>query len=257
MRILHILSAIWKKSVNEFLIYRGTSLITFLLALIFFLIQIFTGHIYFASTHSINGWTQNQYLIMLSCISLATYLYNIFFIVGHEELASNILNGNLDYYLMRPISSYWSATCSQIDIPSIFNLIVSSIFFSFYIIKERVTGLKILLLILIIVLNSFFIFVLNQIFISLNFWINGLTAINGIVEDSISIASRPMQIFPRIIQNIFTFVIPILLVTNVPIMILKGQKSVIIIYYLVFVLLAYFGSKLMWKKGLTRYSSAN
>ena len=77
------------------------------------------------------------------------------------------------------------------------------------------------------------------------------------MEDSISIASRPMQIFPRIIQNIFTFVIPILLVTNVPIMILKGQKSVIIIYYLVFVLLAYFGSKLMWKKGLTRYSSAN
>lgn len=47
MRIQKIISSIWKQSIEEFLIYRATSLITFILAVVFLLIELFVGDIYF------------------------------------------------------------------------------------------------------------------------------------------------------------------------------------------------------------------
>ena len=42
------IKAIWQQSLEEFLIYRGTSIITFILAAVFLLIELFTGKVYFS-----------------------------------------------------------------------------------------------------------------------------------------------------------------------------------------------------------------
>ncbi|MCT7781046.1 MAG: ABC transporter permease, partial [Lactobacillus iners] len=54
MRIQKIISSIWKQSIEEFLIYRATSLITFILAVVFLLIELFVGDIYFSNSENAN-----------------------------------------------------------------------------------------------------------------------------------------------------------------------------------------------------------
>ena len=76
------------------------------------------------------------------------------------------------------------------------------------------TLIQVIVICFLILVTAFFIFVLNQIFLSFLFWFNGVSELGGIIEDLFSFASRPKKIFPRIIQNIF-FLFRVLLATNI------------------------------------------
>lgn len=101
------------------------------------------------------------------------------------------------------------------------------------------------------------IFILNQICLTLLFWFNGLVELGGVIEDLFSFASRPKRIFPKVIQNIFTFILPILLATNVTNEFLRYGINLYLIYYLFSVVILYIISKFLWRLGVRKYVSAN
>ncbi|WP_259276099.1 ABC-2 family transporter protein [Lactobacillus delbrueckii] len=177
------IKAIWRQSLAEFMIYRGTSIITFLLATVFLLIELLAGQVYFSQRENLAGWTANRYYVMISFMNSATYLYNLFFILGHEGLGEDILEGNLDYLLVRPSSSYWLAVGRSLDIPSFFNLLLSLGLLAYYLTREGASFGQIMLINCMIVLPAALIFILNQLCLTLLFWFEGLTALGGIVED--------------------------------------------------------------------------
>lgn len=255
--MIRVINAIFKRSVKEFLIYRSTSIITFILALSFFIIELITGYVYFDDNRLIKGWSENEYFILIAFINSATYIYNIFFILGHEELSENILSGNLDYYLIRPISSYWSAAGKSIDIPSIFNFFFSFGTLLFFLYTIKITLLQFFIICCLLILTAFMIFILNQICLSMLFWFNGLSVLGGVVEDFVSFASRPRNIFPVMIQNIFIYVVPILLMTNIPIEYLKYGINGYLYYYLLSIIVLFLVSKIQWRYGIKQYASAN
>ena len=108
-----------------------------------------------------------------------------------------------------------------------------------------------------VILPAALIFILNQLCLTLLFWFEGLTALGGIVEDLVSLAGRPKQIFPRVIQQLFTWIIPLLLVSNLPVDWLLGRGKSLLLYLLVFLPILYWLSVKFWQRGLRRYSSAN
>lgn len=258
MRKKNVVLSIWQQSIEQFLIYRTTSVITFALAVIFLLIQLYIGNFYFAGISSVAGWTKNQYFILITFTNSATYLYNIFFIIGHENFSDAILQGDLDYSLVRPVSSYWYVVGTNIDIPSIFNFFLSFALLVKYLHIEKASLDQLVLIIVELIMSSITIFLINQICISVTFWINGLTALYGAVEDMISFATHPRQIFPKIVQYIFTFLIPILLVTNIPVEVVIGRVSwTYLLYFGIIIAILYVISILMWKYGTKKYSSVN
>ncbi|BDR56278.1 ABC-2 family transporter protein [Xylocopilactobacillus apis] len=255
---LKILKSAWKLSFQEFLVYKTTSILTFILAALFFSIEIIVGMIYFSVESNLNGWTRSDYLLLISSITTITYIYNIFFIVGHENLSEDILEGNLDYLFLRPVSSYWYSALSHLDIPSCFNLVISGVMSVSIIISKRFNWVEILLYLLTIFLGTCFVFLMNQIAVTFSFWFEGFTALGGIVENTINLLSRPLSIFPQIIQTIFTYIFPVLLVTNMPVIIFKGKHNYyLLIYLLIYNLLMYVLSRKLWTLGVKRYSSAN
>lgn len=257
MRIQKIISSIWKQSIEEFLIYRATSLITFILAVVFLLIELFVGDIYFSNSENAN-WTRNQYFILITFMNSTTYIYNFFFVIGHENLVEDILEGELDYNLIRPVYSYWYSIGTHLDIPSIFNLILSLGLLGYYLALENVGIIGYAIMLINLILTAFLIFLLNQLAVTLSFWVDGLTSLFGMIEDLISYASRPKQIFPMIIQQIFTFVIPVLLASNLPVeMIFHKHNYWLLGYFIMIDILLYYTSKLLWNKGIKHYSSAN
>lgn len=255
--MIRIIRAIVKKSIEEFMIYKNTSIIIFILALAFFVIELITGTIYFNDGRAIEGWSRNDYFIMISSVSCSTYIYNIFFITGHETLSENILEGELDYILIRPGSSYWYSAFNGIDIPSIFNFICSYILLLIFLNNASASLAQILFVSLMILISAFLIFTLNQIVLSALFWFNGLTALGGIVEDFVGFMSRPKSIFPIIVQNLFLFIFPILLTTNISIEFLKHNFNFYFYYFLVITVILFCLSKFIWKLGLKHYTSAN
>ncbi|MCL0329833.1 ABC-2 family transporter protein [Apilactobacillus xinyiensis] len=255
---MKLLRLAWQLSLQEFLAYKTTSILTFILATAFFSVEVITGFVYFTMGNQLNGWHQTDYLLLVTTISNIVYLYNIFFIVGHENLSNKILTGALDYDLTRPVNSYWYLVMNRIDIPSIINLAISGGFSVILIRHETLNIYSIGLYLIAIGLGVGFIFLMNQIAISLNFWIDGFSALGGIIENATNLFSRPMPIFPQVIQIIFTFVFPILLVTNLPVMVFKNSNVILYLGYLAILeILLFIVSKLMWKYGSQHYLSAN
>ncbi|MGO2952958.1 MAG: ABC-2 family transporter protein [Lactobacillus sp.] len=253
-----IWKSIWTQSLESFSIYKTASFLTLLLAAVFFFIEILAGYVYFSPATQIGGWHRNDYLLLITTTSIITYIYNIFFINGHEELSEKILEGELDYLFVRPTSSYWLAITSTLDIPSIISLVIAICAQLWFIQSYALNWLTLGWYLLNILIGVCFLFVTNQIMVSISFWFDGFSALGGLMEDLLDLGTRPRQVFPRIIQLLFSFVLPILLITNLPTAVLMNRfKLFEVLYFAVFTGGLYLISRLVWSHGLRHYASAN
>ncbi len=76
--MMRVLSCAWDKSLKQFMIYRATGWLTFLLAIIFYAIEYVTGYVYFSSNTSVNGWDRTDYLVLVNqlwCRPTTLYLF--------------------------------------------------------------------------------------------------------------------------------------------------------------------------------------
>ena len=109
-----------------------------------------------------------------------------------------------------------------------------------------------------IFLSIYLVFLLNQIVITISFWKEHSNAIMGIPEYLIDFSSRPKSIYPKSIQFVLIYIVPILLSINLPVLVVKGEASVLsILYIFLFDLLGTVFAIFLWKKGLKKYVSAN
>lgn len=256
---MRLIKGVWKISIEEFLIYRLTSFFTFILAAVFFGVELVAGHVYFGATGNVGGWTETKYQLLIATVSSMVYLYNIFFIVGHENMSEDILAGNLDYTLLRPVSSYWFTSMSRIDIPSVFNLALSGAVIIVLLVRGQFDAIGTVLYFVAFLVGVVLFFLLNKLILTCTFWLDGFTALGGIMEDSIDFLSRPAAIFPKLIRGLFTVIIPILLITNLPVQALQYSRTVSywLVYALVFEFSIYQLSKWFWRQGIKHYFSAN
>lgn len=253
-----LLKKLWSQSIQEFMAYRQTALLTFIFGILFFGIELFTGYVYFQYTDSVAGWSYNDYLLLISSSTLITYLYQSLFVVAHENLADTIVEGELDYTLLRPVHSFFFYVFYRIDIPSLLNLLLTLLVHVWILSRYTFSIGTLVLHIVSILLGTYFVFILNQLAVSVSFWKERSSKVLAIPEYLVDFASRPAPIYPRGIRLILTWGIPILTAINSPVLSIQNNlngKS-----FLWFMLLILCGTWLMvyvWERGLAHYASAN
>lgn len=90
------------------------------------------------------------------------------------------------------------------------------------------------------------------------FWVTSLNAVSMLYAALWDYNNMPMELYPKVIKQIGTFIIPVFLVTNWPGMAVLGKLDMIqIIWGIVVPALAFLLARLMWKAGIRRYTSAN
>lgn len=256
--MVNLYKILFKQSLKETLMYKTTTVLTVIFGILFYIIDLIVGVVYFSFSSNIYGWKLINYFNLVTTTNLISYGYQFLFVAAHENLADEILDGNLDQYLIKPINSFIFYIIYRVDFASMINFIVAAIVEGVIFTVIKINLINLLIYIVYIVLGIIFLFAINQIATTLTFWFPNLTAILGIPEYLMDIGARPAQIYPRIIQNIFSLLIPILLITNVPVKNCTGHLNLIaatwiLIIDLVLIAAAY----IEWNKGLTHYESAN
>lgn len=246
------------QSFQEMLTYKETAVFTIVFGLAFFSIEIFTGFILFQYTDNILGWSRDDYLLLISTATTVTYLYQTFFVVSHENIAETIIEGELDYTLIRPVNSFWFYTLYRVDYPSIVNLIVSIIAQGILLNRYNYGLTTFLLFIISILLATYLVFLLNQYAVSISFWKDKSSKFLAIPEYLLDFSSRPSPMYPNGIQFLLTWVVPILVAINFPVLIIKGEIRYSMMFWLIFVdVIGTFIALYIWKKGVLNYTSAN
>ena len=255
-KYLLILKAYFKGSLMNLMEYKfnfisgGTFELVWLFMYLIFIDTIFIH------TETVNGWDKYRMLMLTFQGGLMDSVFTFLIVPGLKRLPEMINTGTLDFILLKPLNQRFTISFNEFDIPQIKNIIINitGLTYCFIKLNIRMTPLKLLLYILLSLNGFFLIYSIMFILMSLAFWFMRMDIVMGIGSELITIGNKPMQIYPRLLQKILIFVIPLFVCFNFPILFAVKDLSVSYILYsftasFIFFLLSNF----IFKKGVRRY----
>lgn len=254
---MKIYKAMLSNSIQRILIYRTTSILIVVFGLLFYFIEMFSGTVYFSYTDNILGWTKWDYFSLITTATIIRYGYTFFFIWG-SDLSYTIVQGKLDYTLLRPLNSFWYYAFYMADFPSLINVILGIIVQGWIISRQHVGFFQVIMYILFVIIGIWFHFLMFNFSNMISFWVDKADQILWIPETLSEISSQPASIYPKWIRCLLMWLLPILTSFNLPIDIIRGKVNIVnMLWYVGLVAVFTIANYRIWHAGLKRYQSSN
>jgi ABC-2 type transport system permease protein len=123
MRYVRLLLAFARFSLARELAFRGNFLIKVTVELLWLGILLIFYRTVFAKTSMVAGWAEAEYLFFVGCYFALESVVETLFLGNCVEFADLVRSGDLDVYLLRPIDEQFLLTCRDFDwttVPSAF-----------------------------------------------------------------------------------------------------------------------------------------
>jgi hypothetical protein len=217
----------------------------------------FSGTVYFSYTDNILGWTKWDYFSLITTATIIRYGYTFFFIWG-SDLSYTIVQGKLDYTLLRPLNSFWYYAFYMADFPSLINVILGIIVQGWIISRQHVGFFQVIMYILFVIIGIWFHFLMFNFSNMISFWVDKADQILWIPETLSEISSQPASIYPKWIRCFLMWLLPILTSFNLPIDIIRGKVNMVnMLWYVGLVAVFTIANYRIWHAGLKKYQSSN
>ena len=254
---MKIYKAMLSNSIQRILIYRTTSILIVVFGLLFYFIEMFSGTVYFSYTDNILGWTKWDYFSLITTATIIRYGYTFFFIWG-SDLSYTIVQGKLDYTLLRPLNSFWYYAFYMADFPSLINVILGIIVQGWIISRQHVGFFQVIMYILFVIIGIWFHFLMFNFSNMISFWVDKADQILWIPETLSEISSQPASIYPKWIRCFLMWLLPILTSFNLTIDIIRGKVNMVnMLWYVGLVAVFTIANYRIWHAGLKKYQSSN
>ena len=173
----------------------------------------------FDNYQTIQGW-EFSHLIFMFGVSAFSFGVNIFLFYGLREIPQWVDSGVFDIFLTRPVDILLYPAMRSVNVSGLGDIIFGTLL----ILLSGFISLKTILPIAIILLVScVLVFAINVLLCSLAFWINGSDGlIKQLYLNIIILASNPPSIYSSVLQIMIHSLIPIGLMTNLPILFIKS-----------------------------------
>lgn len=217
-----LLGAFGRFSLNRELAFRGNFLMKVLLEVVWLGILLLFFHTIFRNTSRIEGWNEYQYLFFLGCYYALEGLIETLFLENCVEFGELVRTGNLDFFLLKPIDEQFLVSFRHIDWSTAPKVVIGGALMGvgLWELGGPVTGGRV---------ASFVVALLSGMALAYSFLlILASTAIWMVRNQSLmelwwlfsSLMRYPRDIYEEpwavLIQKVFTFLLPALLVVSVP-----------------------------------------
>lgn len=261
-RYIEIYSIILRNSLIREMSFKANFLLWMLVEVLWFVGQIVFFSIIFGNVDRIGDWTKWEVVLLIGTHQMISQLFQAFFFVNVAAIPELVRTGKLDSLLVLPVDSQFAASTKQFGLDSIVNAAVGGVVVGVSLSKlGYVPGL--ISILLYIVAIGFGIAVHYSIMLSLaavSFWIVRAQGLVYGYFNFMNIARYPDSIYPWLFKFVFSWIIPVVVVSNVPARILAksleqpwGLMAKLVIASTVIFLL----SRSFWSFALRRYSSAS
>lgn len=237
--------------------------------------------IIFSHTKSIGfqtGWGREEFFVFLATTWIVNSLVQAFFMPNAQEFSELIRTGNLDFALLKPIDTQFLISFTKVDWSSIPNLLfaVGLLVYSLATLMHdpanplRLDPVTLLLYPLYIVLGIIIMYSVMIALASTSIWLGRNQTLYNFWFYLTNFYRQPMEIYQKGIMGwslwgVFTFVIPILVVANVPARLLakplrpglEPWEWALTLWALVAAVVALVLSRWVFRKALLSYRSAS
>jgi ABC-type uncharacterized transport system, permease component len=229
---------------------------------LWFVGQIVFFSIIFGNVDRIGDWTKWEVVLLIGTHQIISQFFQAFFFVNVANIPELVRTGKLDSLLVLPVDSQFAVSTKQFGLDSIVNAIVGGVVVCVSLSKLGYVPSPMSILLYLIAI-CFGVAVHYSIMLSLaavSFWIVRAQGLVYGYFNFMNIARYPDSIFPWLFKFIFSWIIPVVVVSNVPARLLAKSLEdpwplmlkLVVASSVIFAL-----SRMFWRFALRRYSSAS
>ncbi|MEI6714690.1 MAG: ABC-2 family transporter protein [Verrucomicrobiota bacterium] len=245
--------------------FKANFLLWSLVEVLWFLGQILFIEVLFSHVQHIGDWNKWQVVALIGTHQVIAQLFQAFFYMNLTHLPELVRTGKLDVLLTLPIDSQFAISTKQFGLDNLLNTFVGLALVSYALYQLDLTPsvLQVLLYFVSVVIGITVHYSVMFGLSTLCFWIIRAQGLVFAYFNLFNVGRYPDSVFKGTFRAIFSWVIPVILVANVPAhMIVEPLQSPSHALALLGQLTVSAGAiaiftRLLWHRALQRYSSAS
>ena len=256
-----IYGAMWRNSVVREMSFKTNFLLWIVVEGLWFAMQLVFINVLYLHTDSIGTWTKWQVVMLMGGSHFIQQIFQAFFVSNLTELSEKIRTGKLDFMLLLPVNTRFLVSLRQVDLGGFVNAgsALAVMIYAAYRLNHVPGLMQILGFLALVVVGILVHLSLMTMLACISFWTVRAQNIVWGYYNLFNIARLPDEAFRGVFKAVFTFVLPMLLVSNVPVKVLINKITspfeCLPLVLIGFALLLF--SELFWRFALTRYTSAS
>jgi ABC-2 type transport system permease protein len=260
-RYFSIYAALWKNSVAREMSFKGNFILWIIVELLWFGLQLSFVTVLYSQTGSIGTWTKWQMVLLVGASNFIQQIYQAFFLTNCTGLSELVRTGKMDFLLALPINTRFIVSTRQVDLGAFVNALFAICVMIFAAGKLHLhpTAGQLLGFVILCGVGVFIHYMLMFMLAAISFWTVRAQGIVWGYYNLFNIARMPDEVFRGAFKAVFTFALPILLVSNVPTRVLADKLLSWHGWVLLLALAVLWAivSEWFWKFSLSRYTSAS
>lgn len=237
-------------------------LLWILVEILWFMGQIVFIEVVFSYVGAIGGWTKWEVVLLIGTHQLIGQLFQAFFYMNLANLPELVRTGKMDFMLLLPIDTQFMVSLKQFGMDNAINACVGAGFVSFALWKMAVmpTAAQLMLYAVAVCCGILIHYSIMLVFAASSFW---MVRSQGLIYGYYSlfnIGRYPDTIYRGAFKLVFSWLIPVIIVANIPsrLLIHAAENPWPIMLQLIAATLFMVGAtRLLWNSALRHYSSAS
>ena len=262
-RYLEIYWIMFRNSLIREMSFKANFLLWMLVEFLWFAGQIVFIEVLFQYIQAIGDWTKWQIVLLLGTHQLIGQIFQAFFYVNVANIPELVRTGKMDLMLLLPMDSQFAVSTRQFGLDNVVNAVVSLMFVGTALTRLGIhpTASQVLLYIVAVAFGVTVHYSIMFFLSTISFWIVRAQGLIYGYYNLFNIGRYPDVIFRGVFRFLFTWIVPIILVANVPARLLMGmaQETPFVLLLRLAIAIAFIVgvTRIFWRFALTRYTSAS
>lgn len=247
-------------SVTRDLIFQSNFLLWVFVEILWMAMQFVFVEVIYGHIDSVAGWTKYQMLLLIGTHYVAMNLFQTLFMTNLTEIPELVRTGRLDFYLMQPVNTLFLLSTRKFDLSSLVNTLIALGLCLYAALRLELapTVPQLVLYLACVVAGVALHYSILLLGVTLSFWITKTEGIISGYYQLMTLGRIPRDAFRGIWKIIFSFAVPVLLISNVPARALIGGGQVVLFMALFgAAMVALALASLFFLSGLRNYRSAS
>jgi ABC-2 type transport system permease protein len=242
--------------------FKSNFILWIFVELLWFGLQLCFISVLYLHTRHIGTWTQWQVVMLIGASHFIQQMFQAFFLINCTNLSELVRTGKLDFLLLLPVNTRFVLSLRQVDLGAFVNAgsAVAVMVYAARQLQLVPTMLQVAGFVVLCIAGIAIHYSLMFLLASLSFWTVRAQGIVWGYYNLFQIARMPDEAFQRgFFKALFTFGIPMLLVSNVPVRLLveKLSSPMEILLLALMSMFCFALSEWGWRASLRRYTSAS
>ena len=261
-RYAEVYAIVFRNSLIREMAFKASFLLWMGVEFLWFIGQIVFLEVIFGYVERIGDWTKWEVVLLVGTHQLIAQIFQAFFYTNLANLPELIRTGRLDFLLIQPIDTQFAVSTKQFGLDNLVNAIIGIAFVVTALVKMSIvpTAGQVILYATAVAMGVMIHYSVLLCLAAISFWIIRSQGLIYGYYSLFNLGRYPDVIFRGLFKFVFSWIIPIIVVTNIPtrLLIRAGDAPApLILQLLLATLIAVSATRLFWLAALRRYASAS